>query len=98
MFFACRVALLLALYAKPSYNISKGILEEAGMKPAEKLMEQEGNGKTRKDGMLLDDAELEQVSGGIEFFRNCFTCISNYDYGGRACQGCPAYRGEQDHQ
>ena len=96
MFFACRVALLLALYAKTSYNTSKGILEEAGMKPAEKLKEQVENGKTHKDGMLLDDAELEQVSGGIEFFRNCFTCISNYDYGGRACQGCPAYRGEQN--
>ena len=66
------------------------------MKPAEKLKEQVENGKTHKDGMLLDDAELEQVSGGIEFFRNCFTCISNYDYGGGACQGCPAYRGEQD--
>ena len=66
------------------------------MKPVEKLKELEGNGKNLKDGMLLDDAELEQVSGGIDFFKNCLTCTHYGDYGGRACQGCSSYRGEQN--
>ncbi len=45
----------------------------------------------RKAGMLVSDSELEQVSGGIDFFRNCFTCLNNY--GGDACQNCSAYKG-----
>ena len=61
-------------------------------KQAESAAVKEEKGETIGKAVLqLNDHELEAVSGGRTYFRNCVTC--DYKYGSPECEGCMTYRG-----